>query len=674
MGKRKALNVVLMAGVVFGAVAEGWASPRAKRAEQASQRWHAWRRAQKRFPIAVWSYFYRFEGTKAEYQRYADANLTMVTAPQSQYANAVAAGLNVLLGGRGQLHGNREKLLAAISFPTPTDRDVIGYQMIDEPQPDSFDSAAEAVGVIYEKDQRGAIPIIDMLPNWAWQRNNNRVLRFGYHYARFIEKYLDTVHPPVLLNCHYPPLADGSDRVEYYANLELFRDCALQRDIGLMAFVIATEYTGVNRPPSDSDLRWQVYSALAYGAQGLWYWNWRIKPDSKRGFTEGLVTYETDQPTREYHLVKAINSEVLAIGEVLLKLRSLAVFHTGKDIPDGTRRFPNRGDSGYSSIERFEGDRFIIGEFRNADDPTDEDSYVMVVNKRHGLDLSCDDPSVVATCRFRISPHLKYAYAYDRHTGKPTALTADEKTGTYSLTLGGGQGVLLRFSRRAVRKSAAPASGGRVSMQAVYAGKPITVDGILDERVWRHAKSYPMYVPAERSSSAVQPAESGLVRLAWDERYLYVGAKFEDSDVVALGETDDLPHYKLGDVCEIFLKPVDQPWYWELWATPRGKKTAVFWSRRGQRGAKRKLTLRSAARVSGSVNDSTDTDEGWTCETAIPIAELGAADRWLVLVARQNYTGAVDPEHRELSATSRLSQSNFHLYEEYAVLDLAKTK
>ncbi len=45
---------------------------------------------------------------------------------------------------------------------------------------------------------------------------------------------------------------------------------------------------------------------------------------------------------------------------------------------------------------------------------------------------------------------------------------------------------------------------------------------------------------------------------------------------VAEGKEDQLHHYQMGDLVELFLKPEDYTWYWELYATPIGKKTN-FW-------------------------------------------------------------------------------------------------
>ena len=418
--------------------------------QNASKRWHEWRKSQTRYPIAVWAYFGKYDGSKEEYQTYADAHLTFVSVPASQYENAVWTGLDVLIGGWEKLHLSPDLLRERIEFSNNSKGRVIGYQLMDEPEPDSFESLALAVQTIHELDKTKAIPIIDMLPNWAWERSSRRTKQYGCHYDGFIERFIQEVHPPVLLNCHYAPLVDGSDRPEYYANLETFRDHALRNDIGLMAFVLCTEITGRYRRPSDSDLRWQVYTALAYGAQGIWYWNWRIKPDEKRGFTEGLVMHDTGQPTKNYHLVKAINAEVLAIGDVLMKLRSRHVFHTGDAIPPGATRFPDRGDPGSSAIRRFIGDQFIIGELRNEDDPEDEDAYLIVVNKKHGMNQASTNPTLQATAVFKPAVQFKYVYQYDGRAGSLELLSSTKRNGEegyYSVTLGGGQGTLLRFSR-----------------------------------------------------------------------------------------------------------------------------------------------------------------------------------------------------------------------------------
>jgi hypothetical protein len=650
----------------------------------ASQRWHSWRKSRQELSLAAWSYFFRYPGTVEEYKVYRDAGLNMVETSLAQYDNAVAAGLHPLLGWKGDDIADRPKLLAkCVNFSSPEDSKLWGSVLYDDPNPEQFNKLAAAINYIYKNDSRDLIPIIDMLPNWAWQRHDNRVEGFGRHYSAMLADYIGTVHPAVLLNCHYPPLPDGNDRPEYYANLELYRDYALRNNIGLMGFVLVTELKGIYRQPSDSDLRWQVYTSLAYGAQGIWYYNYRIKPADY--LVGGMVDHNTGLPRKEYYQVKALNSEVNAIGRILMQLRSQSVMHTGDIVPDCCRRYSNSADSGWSAMESFSAKDFIIADFVNQDDPCDRDAYIMLVNKRHGKDLPSTDKSLVATASFRISRQYKHLYEYDRTNGNPVELSPIKgQNRTYSITLGGGQGTLLRLCSLEIKQtSSVQQMKERPTIIAKFLPPTSQNGGMSEQARWRGAISYNLSLSTDKTASGKQLREAGKAMVGWDSNSLYVRADFEDSDILAKGDKDGLEHYLLGDVLEVFLKPADRSWYWEIWASPRGKKTSLFWAERGKMGSEvgqdRHLSILASADINGTLNDSSDRDKSWACELAIPIKDLtapGAAftpgEEWLILIARQNYSGQVDLSHRELSMFPALSKSDYHLYEQYATLRLAE--
>jgi hypothetical protein len=208
----------------------------------------------------------------------------------------------------------------------------------------------------------------------------------------------------------------------------------------------------------------------------------------------------------------------------------------------------------------------------------------------------------------------------------------------------------------------------------------MTIDGKLDEPVWRQAEVYALRAAPDALAESGTP-EPGWARFAWNAEYLFVAFEFKDSDVVAEGQADQLHHYTLGDVAEVFLKPVEQTWYWELHATPAAKQTTLFVPGRGRVGLPGNLlprsSLRVAAHVDGTLNDWKDRDRGWTAEIAVPIAELTArgerfepSARWTVLVARYNFSRYVSSP--ELSAAPRLSKTDFHTLGEYATLRLER--
>jgi len=221
-------------------------------------------------------------------------------------------------------------------------------------------------------------------------------------------------------------------------------------------------------------------------------------------------------------------------------------------------------------------------------------------------------------------------------------------------------------------------------MKAKYASSPINVDGKLDEEVWGKTETYFMNLSVDSIKSNQLPQEPGEIHLAWDESFFYVGIVFYDSDIVAEGDKDQLNHFQLGDLCELFLKPADKMWYWELYVTPRGNKSHYWFPGRGRLGLKSnrdcECGLKVATKCRGTLNNWKDLDQYWTAEMAMPISDLTtrgesftSGSDWRILVSRYNYskdlTESIGPE---LSMVPQLSRSAFHMFEEYAELKLEK--
>jgi hypothetical protein len=213
---------------------------------------------------------------------------------------------------------------------------------------------------------------------------------------------------------------------------------------------------------------------------------------------------------------------------------------------------------------------------------------------------------------------------------------------------------------------------------------PIQLDGNVDKQVWQQVQPVRFDIPRELQQQGQSLEEGGTARLLWDDQYLYVAFDFVDSDVVALGKEDDLEQYQLGDVAEIFLKPTDQTWYWELHVTPAGFASTYWHVGRGRFGMRdpdghvKPRFFRLAVRVHGTLNDWHDRDQGWTAEVAVPLDKLDRfherADPrigWTILLSRYNYTRyRVQATGPELSSWPDLSKPAFHLVEEYAPLKL----
>lgn len=220
-----------------------------------------------------------------------------------------------------------------------------------------------------------------------------------------------------------------------------------------------------------------------------------------------------------------------------------------------------------------------------------------------------------------------------------------------------------------------------VVLKAIYTPKPIKIDGVLDDEVWSNVATYRLCLGLDQAGNGKTLAEPGDVWLAWDETYFYVAIKFYDSDIVAEGKEDQLHHYQMGDVVELFLKPEDYTWYWELYATPISKKTSFWFPGRGRLGLdsgfRYQCGLQVAAQNNGTVNNWEDRDCYWTAEIAMPVRDLTSrgetfcpGSNWRILIARYNYTRYL--AWKEFSMFPQLSRTNYHLYEEYGILELVK--
>jgi len=235
----------------------------------------------------------------------------------------------------------------------------------------------------------------------------------------------------------------------------------------------------------------------------------------------------------------------------------------------------------------------------------------------------------------------------------------------------------LLLASCAGRLACPPDDGVVPAALAVKANSPPRIDGVLDEPMWQAAPSSFLRLPGPDPTG--QLVEAGAVQFAYDKTYLYVAVRLDDSDVVANGETHGLHHYLLGDLVELFIQPLGQTCYWELYVTPKSMRTAFFFPGGGRVGLPENITdafpFEAMASVDGTLNNWSDRDRGWSAEMAIPVGALVRDDaawrpgsQWRVFLGRYNYSRWL--ESKELSGWPRLPVVNFHLRSRYAVLEL----
>ena len=203
-----------------------------------------------------------------------------------------------------------------------------GYGLRDEPGANDFPPLGEMVAKVRAL-RPGKLSYINLFPSYA---SPGRQLDAA-NYEEYVEKFIEVVNPDVLSMDHYPqfkPDRDGRDG--YCVDLAVMRKYALQQDIPFWNFFNVMPY-GPHTDPTEAQLRWQIYSSMAYGAKGVLYFCY-YTPGGGEFPKGGAIISRDNKPTRHYDQVTRINKAVKNLGAVLMQCKSVAVYRiSGEDVP-----------------------------------------------------------------------------------------------------------------------------------------------------------------------------------------------------------------------------------------------------------------------------------------------------------------------------------------------------
>ncbi len=227
-----------------------------------------------------------------------------------------------------------------------------GYFITDEPAPGAFPKLAAINQHFLAKDPE-RLPFINMLPNYVPETH------IGGPYEPFIEKYCVEVMPKLLCYDHYALMEGDQERPEYFENMEIIRRQGLKHGIPIGFIFQTTPHFGY-RDPSETDLRWQVNTALAYGCRALFYFTYFTPTDPNANFRNGILDAQGKR-TPHYDMARRINAELKGLAPELMQMTSTAVYHTG-DVPKGCIALPAD-----APLQVASSGPLVIGLFKHAD-------------------------------------------------------------------------------------------------------------------------------------------------------------------------------------------------------------------------------------------------------------------------------------------------------------------
>ncbi len=183
---------------------------------------------------------------------------------------------------------------------------------------------------------------------------------------------------------------------------------------------------------------------------------------------------------------------------------------------------------------------------------------------------------------------------------------------------------------------------------AFKTGDSLLIDGKAVEASWQRATWTADFIDIE---GIEKPTYRTRVKMLWDDRYFYIFAELEEPHVWASLKQRDTVIFYNNDF-EVFIDPDGDThnYYelelnafntiWDLFLTkPYRNKTTVIdsWDIQG---------LQSAVFIDGTLNNASDSDQGWNVELAIPWSVITEASRstkppenhfWRVNFSRVNW-------------------------------------
>lgn len=245
-----------------------------------------------------------------------------------------AAGTKLIINIRGLHSSLKDAVMFFKDHPA-----LYGYALADEPTPKQFEDLKDVVLEIRKYDTESAI-YINLYPNYVSSKIIN-----GLSYEKYLKKFIEIVPIRFISFDHYP-IVKNEIRENWYENLEIIKNISYQNNLPFWAFACSTIHYNYLKPTL-SGLRLQQFSNLLYGAQGLEYFTyWTLTYEDnwvkeKYGYS---IVDDKGNPTQTYHIVKIVNEQIQRLAWVFLGAKADDVFHTGNEIPQGTKKLTSLPD------------------------------------------------------------------------------------------------------------------------------------------------------------------------------------------------------------------------------------------------------------------------------------------------------------------------------------------
>lgn len=212
-------------------------------------------------------------------------------------------------------------------------KSLLGYFVMDEPKVSQFETCRQYKDSIEKYDPK-AWSYVNLLACW----DNAGKLWGAPDFSTYVEEFIKVFNPDMLSVDHYPVITTGGVHISsrFYNTYEVLAQVYRDYGIPFWAFMDCTALAPMQWP-DETNMRFAVFVALAYGCQGIEWWTYTLPESTKEDWKESPVM-PGGRRTPIWYAMRNVNMEVKSLKEVFLGTQVVDVSHTGTHLPLGTKR------------------------------------------------------------------------------------------------------------------------------------------------------------------------------------------------------------------------------------------------------------------------------------------------------------------------------------------------
>ncbi len=206
-----------------------------------------------------------------------------------------------------------------------------GYFLRDEPAVDAFTDLGNWAKRVNAVDSKHFC-YVNLFPNYA------TATQLGTSdYREYVNKFAKEVPLHFLSYDSYPLTTAEGVYSKWHQNLEIFTDEAKKAGKPFWGFAQSVLFDDFHEVPTLATMRVQMYTNLAYGAQGLQYFTYWTPVSSIEDFRGAPISL-TGKRSAVYDDIKLLNQEIKNLAGVFFGAKLISINYAGKETPMGTKR------------------------------------------------------------------------------------------------------------------------------------------------------------------------------------------------------------------------------------------------------------------------------------------------------------------------------------------------